>query len=112
MDNESVKQTENKQIDGKHKLTEPGPGRSKGSKNKFTNLKQAFLDVFEEIEKEGKKDGVAVKTFFKWATKNDRNQGQFYQMLSKMLPSSISGEFAGELIVTLKKIITDTRPEE
>ena len=26
----------------------PGPGRPKGSKNKFTNLKESFLEAFEE----------------------------------------------------------------
>jgi len=66
-------------------------GRPKGSKNKFTNLKQAFLDTYEEIEKESKKDN-SIKSLYEWATKNDRNQGVFYQLISKMLPSNVGIE--------------------
>ena len=73
----------------------PGPGREKGSKNKFTNLKQAFLDTYDKIEKESKKDDK-IKSLFKWATKNDRNQGVFYQLISKMLPSNVGMEISGE----------------
>ena len=86
----TVKKTDNKQKDGRHKLMGPGPGRPKGSTNKFTDLKQAYLDVFEKIEKEGQKKNSVIKSFFKWVTKNDRNQGMFYQMLSKMLPSNVT----------------------
>ena len=93
----TVKKTDNKQKDGRHKLTEAGPGRPKGSTNKFTDLKQAYLDIFEKIEKEGKKKDSIIKSFFKWATKNDRNQGMFYQMLSKLLPSNIGVEHSGKI---------------
>jgi len=64
-------------------------GRLKGSANKFTDLKQAYLDVFDKIEKKSQKKDNAIKSFFEWATKNDRNQGMFYQMVAKMLPSSV-----------------------
>ncbi|GAG01638.1 unnamed protein product [marine sediment metagenome] len=84
----TVKETENKQKNGRHKLTEAGPGRAKGSKNKFTNLKQAFLDTYEKIEEEAGK-GTDVKSLYEWATKNNRNQGTFYQLISKMLPSNV-----------------------
>jgi len=96
----TVKKIDSKQKDGRHKLTGPGPGRPKGSTNKFTDLKQAYLDVFEKIEKEGSKKDTATKTFFEWATKNDKNQGMFYQMLSKMLPSNVSVD--GDLNVTFQ----------
>lgn len=92
----TVKKIDNKQKDGRHKLTGPGPGRPKGSKNKFTDLKQAFLDVFEKIEKESKNKNI--DSLFEWATKNQRNQGAFYQMISKMLPSNMNIE--GDLNVT------------
>ena len=68
----------------------PGPGRPKGSENKFTNLKQSFLDVFEKIEEEGKKEGSQVKDLFTLATKSERNQMTFYQIISKMLPSNVT----------------------
>ena len=55
----------------------PGQGRPKGSLNKFTNLKTAFLDAFEEIG--GKKE------LAKWA-KDPKNRSTFYQMLARKLP--------------------------
>ncbi len=64
------------------------PGRQKGTPNKFTNLKQAFLDVFEQIEKESKES--EVKSFYEWSIKNDKNRGLFYQLISKMLPSNVT----------------------
>ena len=84
-----VSKTGNKQANGSHKLTKAGPGRAKGSKDKFTNLKQAYLDVFDKIEKKSKEKDAATKSFFQWVTKNDRNQGMFYQMVAKMLPRSV-----------------------
>ena len=108
----TVKQTENKQKNGRHKLTEAGPGRAKGSKNKFTNLKQAYLDVFEEIEKEGKKKNPKIKTFFKWATKNDRNQGLFYQMVSKMLPTNLTADLLPDADSKLTIAVVKTKDKD
>ena len=64
-------------------------GRPKGTPNKFTNLKQAFLDVFERIEKESEKNSE-IKSFYQWVLKNDKNRALFYQMISKMLPSNVT----------------------
>ena len=108
----TVKEIDNKQKDGRHKLTGPGPGRPKGSTNKFTDLKQAYLDVFEKIEKEGQKKEGGIKSLFEWATKNDRNQGAFYQMIARMLPSNVDADISGDIGITLKKIINDKRPRE
>ena len=79
-----------KQTEKKSNLPGPGPGRPKGGQNKFTNLKQSFLDVFEKIEDESKKEDSPVKSLFTLATKNDRNQLAFYQIISKMLPSNVT----------------------
>jgi len=79
-----------KKTEKKSNLPGPGPGRPKGSENKFTNLKQSFLDVFEKIEEEGKKEGSQVKDLFTLATKSERNQMTFYQIISKMLPSNVT----------------------
>jgi len=90
-------------VNTKFKRGQPRPkdaGRKKGTPNKFTDLKQAYLNIFEKIEKEGQKKDGTVKSFFEWATKNDRNQGMFYQMVSKMLPSSMNVE--GDLTVTFQ----------
>lgn len=45
-------------------LKNKGKGRPKGAKNKFTNLKSAFLQTFEEI---GGVEGLAI-----WAKKNKK----------------------------------------
>lgn len=83
-------------------------GKQKGTPNKFTNLKQAFLDVFEQIEKESKES--EVKSFYEWSIKNDKNRGLFYQLISKMLPTNPVIE--GELSVIINRIITEAKPEE
>jgi len=88
----------------------PGPGRAKGSKNKFTNLQQAYLDVFNKIENDSSKKSSKTQSFFEWATNSSHNQGLFYQMISKMLPTNVNAE--GDLRITINKIITDERPEE
>jgi len=57
-------------------------GRPKGAKDKISrNIKDNFNAVFEKL---GGVDG-----FFKWANKNTHTQSAFYQMYSKMLPSSV-----------------------
>jgi hypothetical protein len=73
----------------------PGPGRPKGSKDKFTDLKQAFLDAFEQT---GGTEGLA-----EWA-KNKDNKAQFYQMVTKLLPKQIDQrtENTGTLIIKWK----------
>ena len=86
-------------------------GRKKGTSNKFTDLKQAFLDVFERIEKEAK-DKEHIDGLYDWAMKNTRNQGLFYQIISKMLPTNVSADISGDLKIIQEKIITDKRPKE
>ena len=57
-------------------------GRKKSTPNKVSkNIKENFEAVFEKL---GGVDG-----FFKWANKNTHTQSAFYQMYSKMLPSSV-----------------------
>jgi len=53
------------------------PARKKQALKRFTTLKQAYLDAFEEI---GGADGLA-----KWA-KRKENRTAFYKMLQVMLP--------------------------
>ena len=65
----------------KYNLKGPGPGRPKGCPNKFTTLKQAFLDVFIEM---GGSD--EMKKVF---SKNDFKKADFYKLISKMLPSNV-----------------------
>jgi len=53
------------------------PGRPRGSRNRFTNLRKAFLVAFEEI---GGQEALA-----RWA-RQSKNKGEFYRMLARMLP--------------------------
>ncbi len=86
-------------------------GKQKGSANKFTNLKQAFLDVFEQIEKESKKS--EVKSFFEWSIKNDKNRGLFYQLISKMLPANLTVDGDMKLTYILsKKVLPELSEDE
>ncbi len=89
----TVKKTDNKQKDGRHKLTEPGPGRPKGSTNKFTDLKSEFLKAFHDEDGIGGAEGI--KKIIKDST---RNKIVFLQMIAKMLPSNVTVD--GDLNVT------------
>ena len=95
-----------------YNLPGPGPGRPKGSKNKFTDLKQAFLDAFEQIERDAKKKDAKIKGLYEWAIKNDKNQTVFYQIIARMLPTNVSGDLGGEFKLTVERILTDQRPKE
>jgi len=65
-------------------LTNAGKGRIKGAKNKFTTLKDHFLYAFDKIGGE--------KELAKWAVQS-KNRVAFYQMIAKMLPNKVEGEF-------------------
>ena len=53
-------------------------GRPLGSKNKFTTLKNAFIETFEELG--------GVDNLVEWAR---CNQTEFYRMLSRLLPKEV-----------------------
>jgi len=57
-----------------------GKGRPKGSKNKFTTLKQSFLDAFEAIG--------GTEELTRWG-KKPLNRESFYKMVTKLLPKAI-----------------------
>ena len=100
---EQVKQSK-KKANPASRLPIPGPGRPKGSKDKISkNIKDNFEAVFEKL---GGIDG-----FYAWAKKLG-NQGHFYQMYSKMLPSNV--DVAGVLSLTYEvseKFLPDIKPE-
>lgn len=76
---------------------EPRPknaGRKKGTPNKFTTLKQAFLDAFQDKKIGGKKGMVEV------FSKNDMRKIEFFKLISKMLPSNVTVD--GDLNVTFQ----------
>ena len=53
-------------------------GRPVGSKNKFTTLKNAFIETFEEL------GGVA--NLVEWAR---ANQTEFYRMVARLMPREV-----------------------
>lgn len=83
--------------DARGRFTKGNSGGKKGTHHKFTNLKNAFFAVFEKIESEAKKK-KKIDSFYEWAVRNPSNQGDFYKMLSKMLPTNVS--FEGDVPVT------------
>lgn len=62
-------------------------GRRKGSKNKFTTLKDEFLKAFYD------EDGISGAEGIKELLRNSpRNKMAYLQMIAKMLPTSLVGE--------------------
>lgn len=90
------------------KKGEPRPenaGRKKGSQNKITtDMKQFYFDILNHSKMGGLEGAVAV------FSKNDRNKIILYQGGFKMLPSNV--DVAGDVSITIKRIITKTKPEE
>jgi hypothetical protein len=82
----------------------PGnPGRPKGTPNKFTTLKQAFLDAFNEL---GGADGLIT-----WAQESKRNREVFYQMITKLFPQEVAHSGAIKTGDKLIMHVVHTRPE-
>ena len=76
---------------------EPRPknaGRKKGTPNKFTTLKQAFLNAFNSKEMGGEKGMTDV------FSANSFTKREFYKLISKMLPSNVTVD--GDLNVTFQ----------
>lgn len=74
-------------------------GRPKGSKNKFTTLKQAFLGAFEEWGGE--------ERLLTWVKESRQNERLFIQHLTKMLPSNVGlDEETRKLIYELSEKFT------
>jgi len=64
-------------------------GRPKGSKDKFTKLKDSFLEAFDRLG--------GVKGLVEWAKRSNNNRGQFYQMITKLLPKNVNIDTPGDL---------------
>ena len=69
----------------------PGPGRPKGSKNKFTTLKNSFLKAYQA--KDGFGGDEALKLFAK------KNPEAFLQMIKSLLPKDLDVKTDGEIIL-------------
>ena len=57
-------------------------GRPKGTVNKFTSLKKAFIQAFDKLG--------GTEQLVHWAEYDNANLRVFYQMVARMLPREIS----------------------
>jgi hypothetical protein len=57
---------------------DPRAGRPKGCPNKFTNLKESVLEVYQRMG--------GTQALFDWASKSDRNRHDFFAWMLSMLP--------------------------
>ena len=62
--------------------TRDGAGRPKGAPGKFTTLKKAFLDVFENVG--------GIERLELWVEEDPRNLKLFYTLIAKMLPREVT----------------------
>ena len=60
-------------------------GRPVGSKNKFTTLKNAFIETFEELG--------GVDNLVEWARSN---QTEFYRMVARLMPKEVEAKISSE----------------
>ena len=65
------------------------PGRPPGAKNKFTDLKAAYLEAFE------KRGGV--QGLLDWA---ETAPDAFYAQISKMLPKEVQAEVRNNIVIS------------
>ncbi len=67
-------------------------GRKKGTPNKFTSLKEAFINAFNSEEMGGEKGMTEV------FAANSFTKREFYKLISKMLPSNVTHD--GDVKIT------------
>jgi len=81
----------------------PKSGRKKGTPNKFTTVKQAFLDAFEEL---GGKDFI-IKV-----AKTTKGEAAVLQSMTRLLPNKteITGEDGGPIKTSMKVSINLVKP--
>jgi len=83
----------------------PNAGRKKGTPNKFTTVKQAFLDAFEEL---GGKDFI-IKV-----AKTSKGKAVVIQSMTRLLPNKteITGEDGGPIKTSMKVSINLVKAKE
>ena len=74
-------------------------GRPKGSKDKFTNLKESFLKAYQH------KDGFGGdEALIDYARENKES---FLQMVKGMLPKNVEMKSDNELVIVIKSAIPE-----
>ena len=92
-----------------------GRGRPKGSKNKFTTLRESFIEAYLKLG--------GTKGMIKWIESSPKNKAAFYHDLIRLIPASqltaiekesmtyeLSEKFMPKLII--EQIFTDKLPEQ
>ena len=86
------------------KFKRGNPGKPRGAKDKFTNLKEEFLAAFYD------KDGIGGAEGIKELMRNNkRNKMIFLQMIAKMLPSNLDVEHSGQIDSKLTIEVVETK---
>ena len=82
-------------------------GRKKGSLNKFTTLKDAFLGAFKD-ERIGGQEGLSEVY-----GKSDISKKEFFKLISKMLPSTatVSGEDGAIIPLQIMFVLVNSKQE-
>ena len=79
-------------------------GRPKGAKDKLARpIKENIEKAFEELG--------GIEGLVEWGKKNNFNRAKLYGWYFSMLPSNVDADVSGNIGITLKKILTDERPE-
>ena len=76
-----------------------GAGRPKGSKDKFTKMKESFFEAFHSVEVGGT-DGL-----IEWAIRSNENRTQFYKFIVAMMPKDLNVGSNGDNPTPTKVII-------
>lgn len=83
-------------------LTMAGRGRRKGSKNKYTDLKQSILNAYDKTGGE--------KALVNWISEKPRNREIFYgQILVKVLPKDSNINLGGDIANIAERILEGRR---
>ena len=69
-----------------------GKGRPRGSRNKFTDLKASFINVYKRL---GGDDAL-----LEWAGESSSNKKVFYQMIHTMLPKDVQTEIKQSVMIS------------
>lgn len=92
-----------------------GRGRPRGSKNKFTTLKESFIEAYLKLG--------GTKALIKWIESSPKNKAAFYHDLIRLIPASqltaiekdsLTYELSDKFMPRLKieRIVTNKLPEE
>ncbi|MCU0891487.1 MAG: hypothetical protein MUE77_07020 [Sandarakinorhabdus sp.] len=75
----------------------PGPGRPKGVPNKLTREVKAILqEAFEELG--------GVEKLVAWASRNDRNYGEFLRLWVRLLPIQIGNDYGDVAAIRIEML--------